>query len=77
MSTPRIAGRASRIDPFYVMEVAKAARLLEDQSPPGSAPMIYLNIGEPDFTAPPLVQQAAERALRDGRTQYTLSLIHI
>ena len=33
--------------------------------------MIFLNIGEPDFTAPPLVQQAAERALRDGRTQYT------
>jgi aspartate/methionine/tyrosine aminotransferase len=74
MSAPRIAGRASRIDPFYVMEVAKAARLLEDQSPPGSAPMIYLNIGEPDFTAPPLVQQAAERALRDGRTQYTPAL---
>jgi DNA-binding transcriptional MocR family regulator len=34
-------------------------------------PMIFLNIGEPDFTAPPLVQEAAERAIRDGRTQYT------
>jgi aspartate/methionine/tyrosine aminotransferase len=33
--------------------------------------MIFLNIGEPDFTAPPLVQEAAERAIRDGRTQYT------
>jgi aspartate/methionine/tyrosine aminotransferase len=33
--------------------------------------MIFLNIGEPDFTAPPLVQAAAERALRAGRTQYT------
>jgi len=33
--------------------------------------MVFLNIGEPDFTAPPLVQQAAERALREGRTQYT------
>jgi aspartate/methionine/tyrosine aminotransferase len=33
--------------------------------------MIFLNIGEPDFTAPPLVQEAAERALRAGRTQYT------
>jgi aspartate/methionine/tyrosine aminotransferase len=28
--------------------------------------MIFLNIGEPDFTAPPLVQEAAERAIRDG-----------
>jgi aspartate/methionine/tyrosine aminotransferase len=36
--------------------------------------MIYLNIGEPDFTAPPLVQQAAERAIRDGRSQYTQAL---
>jgi aspartate/methionine/tyrosine aminotransferase len=33
--------------------------------------MIFLNIGEPDFTAPPLVQQAAEQAIRDGRSQYT------
>jgi aspartate/methionine/tyrosine aminotransferase len=33
--------------------------------------MIYLNIGEPDFTAPPLVREAAERAIRDGRSQYT------
>ncbi len=33
--------------------------------------MIFLNIGEPDFTAPPLVQEAAQRAIRDGSTQYT------
>jgi aspartate/methionine/tyrosine aminotransferase len=33
--------------------------------------MIYLNIGEPDFTAPPLVQEAATRAIHDGRSQYT------
>jgi len=33
--------------------------------------MIYLNIGEPDFTAPTLVQEAAAKAIRDGSTQYT------
>jgi aspartate/methionine/tyrosine aminotransferase len=33
--------------------------------------MIFLNIGEPDFTAPPLVQEAAMRAVRAGATQYT------
>ena len=70
----RITERAQRIDPFYVMEVAKAAHQLEQQGPAGAPPMIYLNIGEPDFTAPPLVQQAAERALRDGQTQYTPAL---
>jgi aspartate/methionine/tyrosine aminotransferase len=25
--------------------------------------MIFLNIGEPDFTAPPLVQEAAQRCM--------------
>jgi aspartate/methionine/tyrosine aminotransferase len=67
----RIARRAERIEPFYVMEVAKAASQLARQVAASASPMIFLNIGEPDFTAPPLVQQAAERAIRDGRTQYT------
>ncbi len=67
----RIAHRAQRIEPFYVMEVAKAASALAREVAHSDAPMIFLNIGEPDFTAPPLVQRAAEQALRDGRTQYT------
>lgn len=67
----RIAGRAQRIEPFYVMEVAKAAAQLARESAGSDRPMIFLNIGEPDFTAPPLVREAAERAIRDGVTQYT------
>jgi aspartate/methionine/tyrosine aminotransferase len=67
----QISSRAQKIEPFYVMEVAKAASELGQQIAHTDAPMVYLNIGEPDFTAPPLVQQAAEKAVRDGRTQYT------
>ena len=67
----RLARRAERIEPFYVMEVAKAASQLAREVAHSATPMIFLNIGEPDFTAPPLVQEAAERAIRDGRTQYT------
>ena len=67
----KIAQRAQRIDPFYVMEVAKAASQLAADVARSASPMIFLNIGEPDFTAPPLVQEAAERAIRNGRTQYT------
>jgi len=67
----KLSTRAQRIEPFYVMEVAKAAALMAEQVARTDRPMIYLNIGEPDFTAPPLVQAAAERAIRDGRTQYT------
>ena len=70
----RVSRRAERIEPFYVMELAKAATRLAAESAAGQRPMIYLNIGEPDFTAPPLVQQAAERAIRDGRSQYTQAL---
>ncbi len=67
----RISRRAERIEPFYVMEVAKAAGALARQVAQTDRPMIFLNIGEPDFTAPPLVQEAANRAVRAGATQYT------
>ena len=67
----RIAQRARRIAPFYVMEVAKAASEIARTSANSPTPMIFLNIGEPDFTAPPLVQEAAARAVRDGKSQYT------
>lgn len=50
----KISRRAERIEPFYVMEVAKAAQELAREVAHGSTPMIFLNIGEPDFTAPPL-----------------------
>jgi aspartate/methionine/tyrosine aminotransferase len=67
----RISTRAQRIEPFYVMEVAKAAGALAREVAHTDRPMIFLNIGEPDFTAPPLVQEAAARAVRAGATQYT------
>ena len=67
----KFSSRAERIDPFYVMEVAKAAQAMAREVAGTSEPMIFLNIGEPDFTAPPLVQEAAAKAVRDGATQYT------
>jgi len=71
----KLASRLDHIEPFYVMEFAKAAAELA-RSPAcdaraGGRPMIFLNIGEPDFTAPPLVRDANERAVSRGRTQYT------
>ena len=67
----RISQRAQRVEPFYVMELAKAAQAMARQAAPGQREMIYLNIGEPDFTAPPLVQEAAIRAIHTGHSQYT------
>ena len=71
----KLASRLDHIEPFYVMECAKAARQIA-ASPAcdpaqGGERMLFLNIGEPDFTAPPLVQEAADRAIRAGLTQYS------
>ncbi|MBV5299196.1 MAG: pyridoxal phosphate-dependent aminotransferase [Rhodoferax sp.] len=70
----KITQRAQRIEPFYVMEMAKAAQALAAQVAESGQPMIFLNVGEPDFTAPPLVQQAAARAIHDGLTHYTAAI---
>ena len=71
----KLARRLDHIDPFYVMECAKAAQEIAASAACdpalGGERMIFLNIGEPDFTAPPLVREAATRAIRDGATQYT------
>jgi aspartate/methionine/tyrosine aminotransferase len=76
--TLHTARRLDHIEPFYVMELAKAAQRIA-HSPAcdpaaGGEPMIYLNIGEPDFTAAPAVLEAAAACLAGGATQYTQAL---
>jgi len=71
----KLAERLDHIEPFYVMECAKAAAEIA-RGPLcdpglGGRPMIYLNIGEPDFGAAARVQQAARDCIEAGRTQYT------
>ncbi|GGI54371.1 pyridoxal phosphate-dependent aminotransferase [Oxalicibacterium solurbis] len=66
----QFAGLATRLDniaPFHVMELAKMAADLERQG----RHIIHMGIGEPDFTAPQIVIDAASRAMADGRLQYT------
>ncbi len=50
------------------MELIKQAYALEQQ---GRKDILHLSIGEPDFTAPPAVAQAAVNAIQQGRLQYT------
>ncbi|OWW22478.1 pyridoxal phosphate-dependent aminotransferase [Noviherbaspirillum denitrificans] len=64
---PVLASRLANIAPFHVMELAKMAAELERQG----RSIIHMGIGEPDFTAPPPVVEAASRAMADGRLQYT------
>ncbi len=67
----KLSARANQVEPFYVMEVAKAASALAREAANSDLPMVFLNIGEPDFTATAGVLEAAGRALAAGTTQYT------
>jgi aspartate/methionine/tyrosine aminotransferase len=66
----RFAARVAAIQPFYVMEMMKEARALEL----AGRDIIHMSVGEPDFTAPEAVVEAASSALRRGVTQYTNAL---
>ncbi len=69
----RLAERNQAIAPFYVMDVVRAAAQQQKAWDAQGRSMIHLSVGEPDFTAPEPVIAAATRALRDGRTGYTLA----
>jgi aspartate/methionine/tyrosine aminotransferase len=67
MNFTRLASRLENIAPFHAMEITKKASELEKQG----RHIIHMGIGEPDFSAPAPVIEAASRALADGRMQYT------
>ena len=73
----KLAGRLDRIEPFYVMELAKTAAQLAAgplcDPARGGRRMIRLNIGEPDFGAAPAVREAVAR-IAQGDTPYTDAL---
>jgi aspartate/methionine/tyrosine aminotransferase len=63
----RIPERIRSIAPFLAMEVLERAYALER----AGAKVIHLEIGEPDFEAPPAVVEACRSALAAGATRYT------
>lgn len=64
------AARTAEIQPFEVMEILARANDLER----AGRHIVRMEIGEPDFTAPEPVVEAAARAMRDGLTAYTSAL---
>ncbi len=62
--------KALEIPPFIVMEVMERAHELEKEG----QHIIHLEIGEPDFTTPSCICDAAREAMTQGRTHYTHSL---
>ncbi len=66
----KFSARAQAIAPFLAMEFGKRAAAMEA----AGHTVIQLNIGEPDFGAPPAVLQAAQRVAGDTRMTYTAAL---
>jgi len=65
-----ISDRTCGITPFLVMEVLEKAQEMERNG----EHIIHMEVGEPDFDTPECVNQAAIKALQEGKTHYTHSL---
>ncbi len=65
-----ISSRLRDIPPFIVMDVLARAEELERQG----KPVIHLEVGQPDFSVPRKIQEAAVQAIERGETRYTASL---
>lgn len=62
--------RSQEIQPFQVMAILAQAQALEA----AGRDVIHLEVGEPDFTTPTAMTDAAIRALKAGHTGYTPAL---
>ena len=62
-----LAARMRAIQPFHVMEVLDRAMSLAR----AGHPVIHLELGEPDFLAPPQIVEAGIAAIKNGHTGYT------
>jgi len=58
------------IQPFHVMDILAQAQKLEKEG----KPIIHLEVGEPDFSTPKPIIDAAISAMQSGQTRYTSAL---
>jgi len=69
-ANPVLAARMADIEAFHVMDVQNRAHELEA----AGRRIVHMEIGQPDFAAPPLVAEAAIEAIRQRRLGYTASI---
>lgn len=70
MQTRGWAARVGQMESFKVMDLLRRAKELEAQG----RDVIHMEIGEPDFSTATAIVEAGQRALAQGRTQYTAAL---
>lgn len=62
-----IANRMAHIEPFHVMNLLAKAKQLEAQG----RDIVHMEVGEPDFSTPDTIINAAQTALTKRQTHYT------
>ncbi|MCP4132011.1 MAG: pyridoxal phosphate-dependent aminotransferase [bacterium] len=62
-----ISNRAKDVKPFIVMDVMARSQELEKSG----VDVIHMEVGEPDFDTPGVIQEAAIEAIRSGKTHYS------
>jgi len=67
MTEQYIARRMERIVPFYVMDLLAKAKQMEA----AGRSVVHMEVGQPDFAAPPPVVAAGKAAIDAGKTGYT------
>src|SRR5580704_10638847 len=67
MKESQFASRLQRLGTESAFEVLAHARALEAQG----REVVHLEIGEPDYSTPSNIIDAAVKAMRDGATHYT------
>jgi len=65
-----LSQRSQDINPFHVMDILAQAKQLEQQG----KDIIHMEVGEPDFDTPQPIIEAGIKALKSGKTHYTLAL---
>ncbi|MDH5756712.1 MAG: pyridoxal phosphate-dependent aminotransferase [Nitrospinota bacterium] len=69
-SKDQATSRSVELPSFKVMDILEKAKAMEAQG----ERIVHLEIGEPDFDTPEVINKAAIAAIRAGRTKYTHSL---
>lgn len=67
MNIGKVSKRVESISPFYVMDIMARAKELEESG----QNIIHMEVGEPDFSTPKPIIEAAQRFLDVGDVHYT------
>jgi aspartate/methionine/tyrosine aminotransferase len=65
-----VSTRAKSVKSFMVMDVMARSEELEK----AGEDVVHLEVGEPDFDTPEVIQRAAREAMQSGKTHYTHAL---